>query len=374
MDKKASKMGSLFIRSHLCGWKLSILRKRPTIGDKKARGKGALDLRSPPRPSSITKLQARSWKLKNVTEFVVYLRTEFEHGKVTILSEMIARVFLALGLALPIAGLAQSFSGNFEHLQPNGIPTQWSIADASGAATSTDAHLGKHAAKAWVYRGYASGVWTSRTDAENNNAATVTGYYKYLGEKNECERANVSYIMAVKDAEGGIDTLAFGDTELKLSKSYRKFSLDVEATGSGTPEFMSIQIRPAGHCNPHGADNCCFLFVDDIVLEGSTDLSQPAEEAPAGEGKKRGRGKEAPVEEVETPPTSIENKGTPTEDAPAPEEEEAAEEAAPAKVATPAKAEPAAEEGAKEAPAEEEGPDDTVEEGWNSEESSDGGR
>jgi hypothetical protein len=193
-----------------------------------------------------------------------------------------ARLFLALVLAMPIGAFCQTFNGNFETLQPNGLPLGWSIADASGAATTSDAHLGKKAVKAWVYKNYESGRWIGSTTAAAGNASQISGYYKYLGDKKECTKATVSYLLGAKSAQGGIDTLAYGDVELKLNKEYSKFDFDVAAKGSGTPEFMNIQLKPAGHCDIHGATNCCFLFVDDVILAGSTQLPTP-EEVPADE-------------------------------------------------------------------------------------------
>ncbi len=232
-----------------------------------------------------------------------------------------ARLFLALVLAMPMGAICQTFNGNFETLQPNGLPVGWSIADASGAASTSDAHLGKKAVKAWVYKNYESGRWIGSTAAAFGNASQVSGYYKYLGDKKECTKATVSYLLGSKSANGGIDTLAYGDVELKLNKEYSKFDFDVAAKGSRTPEFMNIQLKPAGHCDIHGATNCCFLFVDDLILAGSTQMpvheDAPTEEiAPTDEA--------APAEEV-----------APADEATPAEEEAPAEESAPAEEGNP---------------------------------------
>ena len=265
---------------------------------------------------------------------------------------------------MPFFGFAQAFNGNFEALQPNGLPTGWSISDPSGAATSTESHLGKRAIKAWVYKNYESGAWISTSSLADANASQVSGYYKYIGDKNECDKATVSYLLGAKSATGGIDTLAYGDTELKLSKEFKKFDLSVAAIGAGSPEFMTMRIEPSGHCNIHGASNCCFLFVDDIILAGSTTLPSPAEMQP----------EETPQPEEEAP----------AEEQPAATEEPAIEEAAPAvEEAAPAEntEDPAVApetpvddgnvepEAPAEVPAEEES-SEPVEEGWDSGEES----
>jgi hypothetical protein len=296
-----------------------------------------------------------------------------------------ARFILALVISLPIAGFAQTFNGNFETLEPNGIPTAWKIADPSGAATSSDGYLGKHCAKAWVYKNFESGIWSSNSSLTDANASEVTGYYKYLGEKSECDKATVSYLLGAKSATGAVDTLAFGATELKLSKEYRKFELSVDAVNSGQPSFMTMQIMPAGHCNEHGQTNCCFLYVDDIIRAGATTVAPTApvqedkgdidaagdaagtEEVPTEKGRKSKKQKE----EV---PTSTEEAGSETEKTAAPVEEAPVEEAVPAKEgkggATDAPVETPAEE---ESESSDEGEAEPLE-GWESEESSsDGG-
>ncbi len=185
-------------------------------------------------------------------------------------------------LAVPFWGFSQSFNGGFEQLAPNGVPMGWTIADPSGASVTKDANIGKLAAKTWVYKNYQPGIWNSNINPEVGNAAEVTGYYKYIGDKAECEKASISYILGARTAEGGIDTLAFGDAELKLNKKYDKFSIAVNATGTGIPDFVNLQFQPKGHCNIHGETNCCFLFVDDIVLGGRTSVDAVApEETPA---------------------------------------------------------------------------------------------
>ncbi len=294
---------------------------------------------------------------------------------------MRARFLLALAFVLPIIGFAQSFNGNFETLQPNGIPIGWSVADQGAAAVTSDAHLGKKAIKAWVHNSYLAGVWHSNSGLEDANASEVSGYYKYLGDKKECDKASVSYLLGAKSPTGKIDTIAYGGTELKLVKDFEKFSFSVSATGGGEPQFMSIQVKPSGHCNPHGESNCCFLFVDDIILAGSTKLTAPApEEAPAAEEKgkrKKGKSEEAPADSIaptpdaeapkrvgndvpaEQPATENATEGDPSTEDPAKAEDPNGEpEAQPEEV-------PAVEE----APAEEESTE-PVEEGWDSEEES----
>lgn len=286
---------------------------------------------------------------------------------------MVQKLLLTLVLGLPLFTCAQGFNGGFESLAPNGIPNGWSIADPSGAATTKDAHLGKVAAKAWVANNYKAGIWTSKSDPSEGNASEVSGYYKYLGERAECNRATVSYLLGARNPDGNIDTLAYGDTELKLSKDYRKFSLSISSQRGGTPEFASVQFQPSGHCNEHGASNCCFLFVDDIVLAGRTSLQseptdpEPAEETPA-------HGTEMEEEDAGGIPTTpvLENKGgTETEEVPV-EEEAPVEEASPAEeTATPEEEAVPVEE--EVVPVEEE-PSESVDEEWNSEEASDGGK
>lgn len=294
---------------------------------------------------------------------------------------MRARFLLAMVLALPLLGISQAFNGNFETLQPSGIPTGWSIEDAGGAAVSTDAHLGKRAIKAWIFKNYESGTWVSRSGTEDGNASEVSGYYKYLGDKKECDKASVSYLLAAKSAEGGIDTMAFGDAELKLAKDFEKFSFSISATGGGEPEFMSMQIKPRGHCNMHGEANCCFLVVDDIILAGSTTLTTPAPQEEEKSKRKKGKSDEESLEEneVDTIPVIRENKGepqeqpiqpadeatdteeeTPAEEVPSPERSGATD---PEEV-SPGEAQP------EETPIEEGSTEQPVEEGWESEEES----
>ncbi len=279
-------------------------------------------------------------------------------------------------LAVPFWGFGQGFNGGFEQLAPNGIPMGWTVADPSGAAVCKDANIGKLAAKSWVYKNYQPGIWNSNISPEVGNAAEVTGYYKYIGDKAECEKASVSYILGARTAEGGIDTLAFGDTELKLNKKYDKFSIAVSATGSGVPDFVNLQFQPNGHCNMHGETNCCFLFVDDIVLGGRTSTEEVVpEEAPA----------ETPAEELSD---SVLQGVAPAEEK-TPEGTEILEEAideaenpeSPAEVIEePAVEETPAEVLPEEVPAEEPLPveeesTEPVDEEWDSEEeSSDGGR
>jgi hypothetical protein len=306
---------------------------------------------------------------------------------------MLHRLLLFTVMGLPFWAMGQTFNGGFENLAPNGIPMGWSIADPSGAATTKDAHIGKVAAKAWICKTYLPGTWNSKIDVSQGNAREVTGYYKYLGEGSECDKATVRYILGARSEDGAIDTLAYGDTELKLSNNYKKFALSVSSTGSGTPDFVNIQFQPAGHCNIHGAENCCFLYVDDVVLAGSTSIrSSPdpeeasdPEEATEAKGKK---GKKGEIEEedgggMDSIPSPLENKVQPEETA----EEVEAEVEEPAEEAI--EVEEATEEGtegtegdpaektageAGETPVEEEG-SEPVDEEWNSEEeSSDGGR
>ncbi len=282
--------------------------------------------------------------------------------------EMRAHKILVLVFSLPILGFSQAFNGTFEALQPNGIPSGWSISDPSGAAISTESHLGKRSVKAWVYKNYEAGAWISTSSLADANASQVTGYYKYTGDKNECDKAKVSYLLGAKSETGGIDTLAFGDTELKLSKEFKKFDLSVAAVGSGEPEFMTMRIEPSGHCNIHGASNCCFLYVDDIILAGTTTLPSPAETMPepTPEIEEAAPAEDQPViapEETEDDGEPVENTVAPTENTVAPTEN----------LKTPAdntEVEPEP----TEAPAEEESTE-PIEEGWDSKEESatDGG-
>jgi hypothetical protein len=288
-------------------------------------------------------------------------------------------------LGLPFWAIGQGFNGGFEELAPNGIPQGWSIADPSGAASTKDAHIGKVAAKAWICKTYLPGVWNSKIDVSQGNASEVSGYYKYLGEGSECERATVSYLLGARAADGSIDTLAFGDTELKLSNNYKKFSLSVSSVGSGTPDFVNIQFQPAGHCNIHGEENCCFLYVDDLVLAGSTstDSQSRPEETEVAKGKK---GKKGEIEEedgggMDSVATPFENK-VQAEEEPAEVKAEETPEEAPEE----ATEETAVEEGNEGDPAEKTAEEETVvpaeeestepvDEEWNSEEeSSDGGK
>ena len=163
---------------------------------------------------------------------------------------MVARFLLALALACPFWALGQAFNGTFEPLQPNGIPTGWSIAQGGGSATTLESHLGKRAAKAWVHEGYQAGIWLSNTSGNEGNAAELTGYYKYLGDKKQCEKASMTYLLGAKAVDGRIDTMAWGETELKLNKDFEKFLVPISAMGSGEPDFMSIQFKPSGHCHP----------------------------------------------------------------------------------------------------------------------------
>jgi hypothetical protein len=301
---------------------------------------------------------------------------------------MLQRLLLLTVLGLPFWAIGQGFNGGFEDLAPNGIPQGWSIADPSGASSTKDAHIGKVAAKAWVCKTYLPGVWNSKIDVSQGNASEVTGYYKYLGEGSECERASVSYLLGARAEDGSIDTLAYGDTELKLSNSYKKFSLSVSSMGSGTPDFVNIQFQPAGHCNIHGEENCCFLYVDDVVLAGSTSIKSASspEETEVAKGKK---GKKGEMEEedgggmdsvatpfenkVQAEEEAVEVKADETPEEPAEEAtEEATEEAVSEEGTEGDPAEKTAEE--TEVPVEEEG-SEPVDEEWNSEEeSSDGGR
>jgi hypothetical protein len=291
---------------------------------------------------------------------------------------MSQRFLLLLLIGLPFWAISQGINGGFETISPNGIPSGWSIADPSGAATTKDAHIGKVAAKAWVYKNYESGIWSNRLDPSQGNASEVTGYYKYEGDKSECDRATVSYLLGARNAEGQIDTLAWGSTELKVSKDYRKFSLSVSSTGSGTPEFAHIQIQPNGHCNIHGETNCCFLFVDDVILAGSTSVKSAPDPEPMIEEEPEERNPDPVLEEESESqdtmapimegkgalPSEVEE-GNAREDA-VPADEEGKEEAPVEKEAVPADEETAIPETENNEP---------VDEDWDSEEeSSDGGR
>jgi hypothetical protein len=296
---------------------------------------------------------------------------------------MSLRILLLIVVGLPCFAWAQgSVNGGFEDLAPNGIPNGWSIADPSGASTTKDAHLGKVAAKAWIAKTYQPGVWNSKIDVSEGNASQVSGYYKYLGEHSECDKATVSYLLGARSEDGAIDTIAFGDTELKLSKDYRKFDLSVSSVGNGSPDFVNIQFQPAGHCNIHGETNCCFLFVDDIVLAGSNSVnSEPVSEEVETKGKKGKKG-EMEVEDGGGAPDSLanlENKGhgeiIPEKEADKIETpaEESVKEEAPAKEAEVVKEETPSEEATEEAIPVEEGAEPVDEEWDTEEESSDGG-
>ncbi|MFN8393677.1 MAG: hypothetical protein U0176_03285 [Bacteroidia bacterium] len=291
------------------------------------------------------------------------------------------RFLLAFVLGLPVLGLAQGgINGGFEDLHPNGTPIGWNPADGGGASTSKDAHLGKVAAKTWIQRYYDAGVWKGNLSVDQGNANQVSGYYKYLGDKTECDKGVVTYLMGARSEAGMIDTIAYGMTELKLSKEYKLFNLSVSAVGSGTPDFVNIQFMPAGRCNEHGESNCCFLFVDDVVLSGTAGIKQPAPEEPI-------KASEEILEEEEAAPVTPigENKGiAPVEETP---EEEAQPEEAPVEEAVPAEETQPEENGSnvKEEPAEEQPVEEVVpaeeestvpvDEEWDSEEeSSDGGR
>lgn len=290
------------------------------------------------------------------------------------------RFLLAFALGFPVLGLAQqSINGGFEELQPNGLPMGWSMADGGGASTTKDAHLGNVAAKVWIQRYYDPGQWNGKLSVEQGNASQVTGYYKYVGDKAECDKAVVSYLMGARSEAGTIDTIAYSMTELKLSKEYRRFDLSVSGGGRGIPDFVNIQFMPQGRCNEHGESNCCFLFVDDVVLGGSAGIRQPEPE-PVKEQPMDEEGNEA----VKTPVG--ENKGmTPEETQPEENTEPAEEEAQPAEKENTevqpeegsgdAETQPAEEQPVEEVvPAEEEGTA-PVDEEWDSEEeSSDGGR
>lgn len=292
------------------------------------------------------------------------------------------RFLLAFVLGLPVLGAAQGgINGGFEDLHPNGTPIGWTPADGGGASTTKDAHLGKVAAKTWIQRYYDAGAWNGNLSVDQGNANQVTGYYKYLGEKTECDKAKVTYIMGARSEAGMIDTIAYGMTELKLSKEYKRFDLSVSGVGSGTPDFVSIQFMPAGHCNEHGESNCCFLLVDDVILSGTAGIKQ-AEPEPEPDGKEvlEEEGNEA----VPVSPMG-ENKGlTPVEETPEeeaqPEEEPVEEEAMPAEEQPEEHGSEATEEPEVEQPEEEAVPADEestvpVDEEWDSEEeSSDGGR
>ena len=301
---------------------------------------------------------------------------------------MLKKIVFAALYVVPFCVFGQGINGGFEHLAPNGLPIGWTVADPGGAAISKDAYLGKVAAKAWVYKNYEPGTWNHKLDLAEGNASEVSGYYKYIGSRSECENATVSYLMGMKTAEGKIDTIAYGGTELKLEKDYTKFALSITSTGSGTPDFINLQIQPSGHCNIHGETNCCFLFVDDIVLGGRVEPTESAGpvENEGNEGtkekkSKKGKKKEAEMEAADSTAGAatpiIENKvGEPTPTTPAePVKEEApVEKVAPQ--ATPVE-EKATEEAApeEEAVPEEEESTEPVDEEWDSEEeSSDGGR
>ncbi|MEM0999340.1 MAG: hypothetical protein AAGN35_19945 [Bacteroidota bacterium] len=202
---------------------------------------------------------------------------------------MLLRLLLLCLLALPLIVPAQGLNGGFEAIHENGNPAGWSKTLTSAASLTADAYSGNKAAKAWVYEYYQSGGWVSITNrlaasADNSSSKLPTqlsGVYKYEGRKQECDPALVQVLATRRNANGGFDTLASGQVELKLSKDYRTFSLPVSQTGRGpAPEFLSVKIEARGHCDWLRGSNCCFLFADDLQFDEAYSAGVPVADNP----------------------------------------------------------------------------------------------
>lgn len=200
---------------------------------------------------------------------------------------MLNRFILFIFLCAPLSFFAQSFNGGFEQGFSDGTTLGWSTPDPSGANTSSDALSGKKAAKAWIFTYYNIGSWVSLTSTDDfipeaGGAPVlptkVTGYYKYEGESAECDMADISLLIGKRNDMGQVDTLAFGATELKLSARYRYFEFPVSGDPGLDASFVSLKFSPAGRCNNHGGNTCCFLYVDDIELLPNPNGEEAAEE------------------------------------------------------------------------------------------------
>ncbi len=211
---------------------------------------------------------------------------------------MLNRFLILLFLCSPFFFYAQSVNGGFEQGFSDGTTLGWSTPDIAGANTTNDALSGRKAAKAWIFSYYKVGSWVSLTSVDDFIPKSggdpvlpnkMTGYYKYEGESAECDMADVSLLIGMRNEMGKVDTLAFGATELKLSNRYRYFEFPIYGEPSADASFVSVKFSPAGRCNNHGGTNCCFLIVDDIELLPSPNAeeeSQEGEETAEEEPKK----------------------------------------------------------------------------------------
>jgi hypothetical protein len=206
---------------------------------------------------------------------------------------------------LPISLSAQVFNGGFEQGFSDGTTLGWSTPDPSGANVCSDAIFGTKAAKAWVFSYYNRGSWISLTPIDalvpSSGGAPVIptkigGYYKYLGEPEECDWADISVVIGKRGEDNTFDTLASGQAELKLSARYRYFEFPIIGEPGDQADVLSVQFSPAGRCNNHGGSNCCFLYMDELKLMPSPEDYEevaPIELAPKQE--------EVKVEKAEKP-------------------------------------------------------------------------
>ncbi|MEM7037625.1 MAG: hypothetical protein AAF570_11650 [Bacteroidota bacterium] len=109
----------------------------------------------------------------------------------------------------------------------------------------------------------------------------LTGFYKYEGERQECKKAWVE-VKVGTPTDNGFDVVASGRTELKLSKKYQPFSVNIGSVGGGSPDRVIVSFSPEGACHRLGEANCCFLYIDELALDGvGSDLPPEADSVEA---------------------------------------------------------------------------------------------
>lgn len=226
---------------------------------------------------------------------------DLKTGLNTLTINMLNRLLLCFLTCLPFGTFAQGLNGGFEVVHAGGIPAGWSRIMENGSSLTADSYSGVKASKSWVSEFYKSGGWisTSKPPSTAGLPSGLTGVYKYEGRKKECDPATVSVFATRRNAEGKIDTLAKGETELFLSKNYRTFSLDVNTlSGAADAEFLSVSFQANGRCDWHIGERCCYLFTDDLEFNEQFTNQVPIADEDAID-------REPEVEEVLTKPVFI---------------------------------------------------------------------
>lgn len=199
---------------------------------------------------------------------------------------MAKRIFTLLCILIPSLALSQIDNGGFEATHKDGSPVNWNLGE-SGATIVPDAYKGGRAAKTWVWN-YANitacyNVTENGSGAEMGSVISTTpgalsGYYKYEGEVDECGKAWIEVIVGSMNAEGQMDTAAYGKKKLRLRSKYKRFVVPLESMGDGTASRVLVRFWPTGQCHERGDADCCMLYIDDISLIDKAEEIKKAEE------------------------------------------------------------------------------------------------